>query len=95
MAELDRDQLQKDIHALYRREHAELGEQGFNQARSYIKKRDVIFNNWLNAGPKNLDSGLSAIIQNGKMDLSDRSASHGHVVKLTEYRCRRLAIYAF
>lgn len=28
MAELDRVQLQKDIHALYRREHAELGEQG-------------------------------------------------------------------
>ena len=26
--ELDRDQLQKDIHALYAREHAELGEQG-------------------------------------------------------------------
>jgi hypothetical protein len=28
MAELDRVQLQKDIFALYRREHAELGEQG-------------------------------------------------------------------
>ena len=28
MADLDRDQLQKDIHELYAREHAELGEDG-------------------------------------------------------------------
>jgi hypothetical protein len=41
MAELDRVQLQKDIHALYRREHAELGEQGTLDHLERGKKFDL------------------------------------------------------
>lgn len=48
MADLDRDQLQKDIHALYAREHAELGETG---TLEHLERAE----NWKLAGT--LDAG--------------------------------------
>lgn len=48
MVELDRDQLQNDILAMYRREHEALGEEGTNQLLDKGKQRDL--STTLNAG---------------------------------------------